>query len=145
MDPTLTLALRSLHLLAVILWIGGAIVGGLVVAFATEEASGWCPAGGAARHPASDHAGDGGRVARGSRGSASTDGVRSTPAPAGCTARVTVALVASGLTGVLVGRLRKGETNAARGSNRGRFAGLAVGLGLCALLVVSLAKFRFGT
>jgi len=131
-DGTTQLVLRALHLIGVIAWIGGAATAALVVVFAANDAR--REASAAARRAVLWIATPGMVLAWVAGLTVLLHGWSAVYSKAGWMhGKVTVALIAAALTGVLTGRLRKaasGDKPASEGLLRG------VGIGLLALAVV---------
>ena len=143
MSPELLLLLRTIHLVAIIVWIGGVICAGFVVGFAGEsDRTGIASAVRSAFRTVVNPA----MIVAWLAGLAVLfHGWDSLYMRAGWMhGKLTLALVLSGLTGVLAGRLRKGASDGSA-LRPSVFRGFAVGFVVAALCVVTLAKFRFGS
>ncbi len=139
MSAEVHLLLRTLHLLGVIVWIGGTATAALTVAFAAEGSRGRVAA--AARRVLLLVAVPGLLVAWGAGLVVFASGWPEIYARAGWMhAKLAVALVVTGLTGILTGWLRKAAV-AGADQKPGPLRGAA--LGILALAAAALVLVRF--
>lgn len=138
----MTSILLAAHLLGVILWIGGSVTGALVVALAADAARRETAA--AARRALLFVASPGMVLAWVAGLAVLLPSFTTAYARAGWMhGKLTVALVASGLTGFLMGKLRKAASGQA-GVAEGALRGVAIAIVVLAAVVVVLVMLRPG-
>ena len=141
MDGNIGLVLRALHILGAIAWVGGILAAGLVVALANEDAR--RGAAEAARKVSLYVAAPGMIVTWIVGLSVLIPNFAAFYAKAGWMhGKLTTALIATALTGVLSGQLRK----IAKGEEAkpGMLRGLAIGVFVLAAIIVFLVRFQPG-
>lgn len=141
MDVTVQLTARLLHVLGIILWIGGSVTAALMVVMAAGEVQ---KVAAAARRAVLAIATPGMLLAWAAGLTVLAGGWSAVYAKAGWMhGKVTVALIITGLTGVLTGRLRRAAAGTGE-VNTGLLRGLAIAILVLALVVLFLARFQPG-
>lgn len=141
MDATVQLTARLLHVLGLIFWIGGSVTAALVVVLAAGEVQ---KVAVAARKAVLFIATPGMLLAWVAGLTVLTSGWSAIYAKAGWMhGKVTVALIITGLTGVLTGRLRRAAAGTGE-VNTGLLRGLAIAILVLAVIVLFLARFQPG-
>lgn len=141
MDLTVQLTARLLHVLGLIFWIGGSVTAALVVVLAAGEAQ---KVAVAARRAVLLIATPGMLLAWVAGLTVLANGWSAVYAKAGWMhGKVTVALIITGLTGVLTGRLRRAAAGTGE-VNTGLLRGLAIAILVLAVVVLFLARFQPG-